>query len=162
MITNSSAFLKCLICTGYRIWKFEMWESDVSCILLTSGLSESSESPPENEDFVELVEDQHPPTTTTMRSFYGTNRINTHASNELLFVVLGVVLGIMMLILCVVMVMCACKQQQQRRDMGECLINAFGNIFSCELITWKSARVKISEDFSSKLKALCSGIDMLW
>lgn len=57
-------------------------------------------------------------TTAAVRAYYATNRINTHASNELLFIVLGVVLGVMMLVLCVVMVMCACKQRQQRRLLG--------------------------------------------
>lgn len=117
----------------------------MSCILLISGLFESSQTPSDREDLVDPAEDQHPPTTTTMRSVYATNRVNTHASNELLFVVLGVVLGIMMLILCVVMVMCAFKQRQQRRLMGECLM---------PLVTFRVANDQLKICLSGDLEAV--------
>ncbi|XP_013411349.1 interference hedgehog isoform X3 [Lingula anatina] len=46
---------------------------------------------------------------------------STQKSNELLYMVLGVVLGVMMLLLVIFMVMCAWKQRQQRRMMAAAL-----------------------------------------
>lgn len=49
---------------------------------------------------------------------YPPPRLSTGSSSRLLYMVLGIVLGVMMLILVIVMVMCAWKQRQQRRMMG--------------------------------------------
>ena len=49
------------------------------------------------------------------------NTTNTKKSNELLYMVLGTVLGGMKLLLIVLMAMCAWRQPQKNRMMGECL-----------------------------------------
>ncbi|ELT91389.1 hypothetical protein CAPTEDRAFT_220775 [Capitella teleta] len=48
-------------------------------------------------------------------SAYPTTRLSTQNSSQLLYLVLGLVLGVMMLLLVVFMLMCAWKQRQQRR-----------------------------------------------
>lgn len=45
----------------------------------------------------------------------------TESSSEMLYMVLGIVLGVLMLALIVFMVMCGIKQRQQRPMMGELL-----------------------------------------
>lgn len=45
-------------------------------------------------------------------------RNNTQSSSEMLYMVLGIVLGVMMLLLIIFMFMCWWKQRQQRRMMG--------------------------------------------
>lgn len=46
---------------------------------------------------------------------------NTKSSSEMLYMILGIVLGVMMLFLIVFMFMCWWKQRQQRRMMGKIL-----------------------------------------
>ncbi len=55
--------------------------------------------------------------TPTEESYPGT-RMSTQSSSEMLYMILGVVLGVMMLLLIIFMVMCGWKQRQQRRMMG--------------------------------------------
>ncbi|KAL4229419.1 hypothetical protein ACF0H5_012457 [Mactra antiquata] len=45
------------------------------------------------------------------------SRTSTQSSSEMLYMILGIVLGVMMLLLIVFMFMCWCKQRQQRRMM---------------------------------------------
>lgn len=92
--------------------------SSISVFRKTIGLFESSATPLDEKGFLDPTDNRQTTTTTAVRAYYSTNRINTYASNELLFIVLGVVLGVMMLVLCVVMVTCAFKQRQQRRLMA--------------------------------------------
>ena len=47
------------------------------------------------------------------------NPHSTKSSSEMLYMILGIVLGVMMLILVTFMIMCAWKQRQQRRMMGK-------------------------------------------
>jgi len=49
---------------------------------------------------------------------YVPNRLSTHASNELLFVVLGVVLGSTIVTLFGIMCACACQQRRRKRILG--------------------------------------------
>ena len=46
-------------------------------------------------------------------------RLSTQSSSEMLYMILGIVLGVMMLLLIIFMVMCGWKQRQQRRMMGK-------------------------------------------
>ena len=57
--------------------------------------------------------------TTTVVPVYAPNPINTQSSSQMLYTVLGVVLGVMMLLLMVFMALCWWKQRQQRIMMGE-------------------------------------------
>ncbi len=52
---------------------------------------------------------------------YTGNRLSTQSSSEMLYMILGIVLGIMMLLLVIFMVLCGWKQRQQRRMMGKSL-----------------------------------------
>lgn len=49
----------------------------------------------------------------------GLEMTDTQSSSEMLYMVLGIVLGVMVLLLLIFMLMCAWKQRQQRRMMGE-------------------------------------------
>lgn len=86
-----------------------------------SGSPETRRHNDEDDDVIvdaDEEEDDAVVAATTLRSVYLTSRNNTQSSNELLFIVLGVVLGVMMLVLVMVMVACACKQRQERRLMA--------------------------------------------
>ena len=50
---------------------------------------------------------------------YQWNEVNSQKTNALLYMVLGIVLGLMTLTLVVFMVLCGWKQRQQRRMMGK-------------------------------------------
>lgn len=104
----------------------------LSFISIFLGLFGSSADPSYEKEILDPIDGEQAAVTTTTAVFtyYATNRNNTHASNELLFVVLGVVLGIMILGLCVVMVMCACKQHQQRRLFGNCWMFFASNVLN--------------------------------
>lgn len=103
--------------------------------------------------FIEPRDDERTMTTAAVRAYYATNRINTHASNELLFIVLGVVLGVMMLVLCVVMVMCACKQRQQRRLLG----NSDELCYHLEFRIFSSYFLEVYRYFFTDKVCHCSG-----
>ena len=51
------------------------------------------------------------------------NTLSTQKSSEMLYMVLGIVLGVMMLLLLVFMAMCAWKQRQQRRLMSKLFLS---------------------------------------
>ena len=57
---------------------------------------------------------------------YTGTRLSTQSSSEMLYMILGIVLGVMMLLLIIFMVMCGWKQRQQRRMMGEFVALHYG------------------------------------